>query len=89
MPHIGLGKIKILADGRQERRNDPAQPTIDGVGRHEGHENDPAVSALRGQQVLGPEGDQIRLLCLFFLSNELAYVERDPQQQAYIGKLEE
>jgi len=51
-PHLGVRKIEILTDGRQERRNDPAEPIIDGVGKHEDHQNEPAVSVLRGHEVL-------------------------------------
>jgi hypothetical protein len=48
-PHLGVGKIEILAGARQERRDDPAEPIIGGVGRHDEHQNDPAVSVLTGQ----------------------------------------
>ena len=51
-PHLGVRKIEILTDGRQERRNDPTEPIIDGVGKHEHHQNEPAVSVLRSHELL-------------------------------------
>ena len=45
--HLRVGKIEILSDRGQERRNDPAESIIDGMGNHEHYQDKPGLSSLR------------------------------------------
>ena len=53
-PHLGVGESEILADSGQERRNDPDEPIIDGMGSHEHDQNSPGLPVLRSHKLFIP-----------------------------------